>query len=69
MFPMKLHSRLVHIGNSSFTVEDVLKDADKDDVLITVRGVFVIINRKTRRSEPFKEQTRYIIKFSLNDFF
>ena len=61
IFPTTLHSRLVHLGNSSFTVEDVLKDAEKDDVLIAVRGTFVIMNQKTRRSEPFKAQTRCII--------
>ena len=58
IFPMKLHTRLVHLGSSSFTVEDVLKDDEKDDVLITVIGMFIIMSQKTRRSEPFKPQTR-----------
>ena len=57
IFPMTLHTRLVHLGSSSFTVEDVLKDDEKDDVLITVIAMFIIMSQKTRRSEPFKSQT------------
>ena len=51
MFPMRVHGRLVHMGNSSFTAENDVKDAQFGDDLITARRSFVLMNVKTRKTE------------------
>ena len=58
MFPMTVHTRLVHVGHSSFTFEGVTKDAESGDYLISNKGVCVVVNRKTGRSQPIKADVR-----------
>ena len=58
LFPMTVHTRLVHVGNSSFTFEGVTKDAEYGDDLITIKLVCVVINRATQRPEPMHVDIR-----------
>ena len=51
VFPVRVHGRLVHVGNSSFTVENAVKDAQLGDNLITARRSFVLMKVKTGKAE------------------
>ena len=57
-FPMILHAHVVHVGKSSFSVENVLTDAQHGDVLVSTRRSYSLMNRKTGRSEKMTKEMR-----------
>ena len=44
IFPMILRSRLVHLGNSSVTIENIIFDKELGDVLLHVRLLLTTMN-------------------------
>ena len=58
IFPMILHTRYIHVGKSSFTLEETITDAEHGDVLFSNRRLIALMNASTGASEKMTEKFR-----------
>ena len=58
IFPMILHTRYIHVGKSSFTLEERITDAEHGDVLFSNRRLLAWMNSSTGASERMPEKFR-----------
>ena len=58
IFPMSLRTRYIHVGNSSFTVEETITDAENGDILLNIRRMIACMNASTGASERMTENFR-----------
>ena len=65
---MTFRTKTLHVGNSSFVVEDVLRDATAGDVLMTVNRQFVAADVSTGQSTELPVRLRYVCDIHLANF-
>ena len=58
IFPMMHHTRIVNVGTSSFTMENIITDAKLGDVLVSGQRTFAFTNKYTKKSQQLSQQMR-----------
>ena len=67
IFPMTFRTKTLHVGNSSFVLQDVLTDAEAGDVLMTTRRQFVASDLSTGHSAELPVKLRYVYDIHLSN--
>ena len=65
IFPMTFRTKTLHVGDSSFVVQDVLTDTEAGDVLMTTRRQFVAADVSSGHSAELPVRLRSVYDLHL----